>query len=295
MIEALQARFGIPGSVSFGVGNNGLPKMDLTHPSGASAEIYLHGAHVTSWKNHRGEELFFVSRESHFAPGKPIRGGIPVIFPQFGGGPLPPHGLARISEWLPEQAGVEKDGPVKALLRLSESPVTLELWPHPFVLELGVALDSHTLNIACRVRNTGEEPFDYYAVLHTYFRVADIRRAAVHGLAGVTYIDSLRDDLREVEVRAAVNFAEETDRIYVDAPDILRLEDEGNARAFTIEKRGMPDVVVWNPWIAKAQRMPDFGDDEYQWMVCVETGNMARPRELDAGDEWYGETTFTAS
>jgi len=294
MIEGLQSRFGILGSVSFGPGHNGLPKMDLTHPSGASMEIYLHGAHVTSWKNPRGEELFFLSRESHFAPGKPIRGGIPVIFPQFGGGPLPQHGLARICDWVPEQAGVEKDGPVKALFRLSDSPATLELWPHPFVLELGVALDADTLTVACRVRNTGREPFDYHAVLHTYFRVADIERTAVHGLAGVTYIDSLRDDLHEVEARAAIRFAEETDRIYIDAPDILRLEDEGNKRVISIAKSGMPDVVVWNPWIAKAQRMPDFGDDEYRRMVCVETGNMARPRALSPSDEWYGETTFTA-
>jgi len=31
---------------------------------------------------------------------------------------------------------------------------------------------------------------------------------------------------------------------------------------------------VWNPWIAKAQQMPDFGNEEYQNMVCVESGNV---------------------
>jgi len=177
---------------------------------------------------------------------------------------------------------------------LADSPATLALWPYRFSLELGVLLDADALTVTCRVRNTDPREFTFNAVLHTYFRVADIGKAAVHGLAGVTYIDSLRDDAREVEKRAAIRFAEETDRIYVDAPDILRLEDEGNTRTITLEKRGMPDVVVWNPWIAKAKRMPDFGDDEYQWMVCVETGNMARPRALAAEDEWSGETTFFA-
>jgi len=33
--------------------------------------------------------------------------------------------------------------------------------------------------------------------------------------------------------------------------------------------------VVWNPWIAKARRMTDFGDEEYYGMVCVETTNAA--------------------
>ena len=295
MIEELQAQFGVPGAVSFAAGKGGLAKMNLSHRSGAGAEVSLHGAHVTSWTDRNGDELFFVSRESHFAPDRPIRGGIPVIFPQFGGGPLPQHGLARISDWEPARTGVGEEGTVSTLFRLTDAPITLGMWPHPFALELGVLLDADTLTLTFRVRNTGGEPFDYNAVLHTYFRVADIRRTALYGLEGVTYVDSLRDDARETETRTVIRFAEETDRIYVETPNMLCLKDEGNDRTFIIEKRGMPDVVVWNPWLAKAQRMPDFGDDEYQWMVCVETGNMAGPRELAAGAEWYGETTFTAS
>lgn len=295
MIEQLQSQFGVSGAVTFAAGNNGLPKMLLSHASGASAEIYLHGAHVTSWKDQRGDELFFVSRESWFAPDKPIRGGIPVIFPQFGGGPLPQHGLARISDWAPVQTGVGEDGAVRVLLGLTDSPATQALWPHPFALELGVQLRADNLTVTYRVKNTGRETFDYFAVLHTYFRVADIRQTALYGLQGITFIDSLREDIREVEARPVIRFAEETDRIYVDAPNTLCLKDEANNRTFTIEKCEMPDVVVWNPWIEKAQRMPDFGDDEYQWMVCVETGNMAAPRALPAGAEWYGETIFSVS
>ena len=295
MIEKLQSQYGVQGAVHFAAGLNSLPKAVLTHRTGASAEIYLHGAHVTSWKDKTGDELFFVSRESWFAPDKPIRGGIPVIFPQFGGGPLPQHGLARISDWTPLQTGVGEDGTVSVLLGLTDSPATHALWPYPFALELGMQLQEDRLTVTYRARNTGREAFDYFAVLHTYFRVADIKQTALYGLQGITFIDSLREDIREVEARPVIRFAEETDRIYVDAPNMLCLRDEASSRTFTIEKRNMPDVVVWNPWIAKAQRMPDFGDDEYQWMVCVETGNMAAPRALPAGAEWYGETTFSVS
>jgi D-hexose-6-phosphate mutarotase len=46
-------------------------------------------------------------------------------------------------------------------------------------------------------------------------------------------------------------------------------------RAIIVSKTGSKSTVVWNPWIAKSQRMPDFGDDEYLRMVCVESGNVS--------------------
>ncbi len=42
-----------------------------------------------------------------------------------------------------------------------------------------------------------------------------------------------------------------------------------------MEKRGSDVTVIWNPWIAKAHAMPDFGDDEWPRMVCIETCNAA--------------------
>lgn len=33
---------------------------------------------------------------------------------------------------------------------------------------------------------------------------------------------------------------------------------------FEVHKAGFPDAVVWNPWVAKAQAMADFGDEEYK-------------------------------
>ena len=62
----------------------------------ASAELYLHGATLTSWKVD-GEELLFVSPKAVFAPPKAIRGGVPVCFPQFAMlGPLQVRGCWRM-------------------------------------------------------------------------------------------------------------------------------------------------------------------------------------------------------
>lgn len=294
MTDTLNNQFGIPGAVTVTEGNGGLPKLTLIHARGSSCEIYLHGAHITSWKNNKGEELFFLSRESWWQNDKPIRGGIPVIFPQFGGrGPLPAHGFARTTGWQLLCSGVLDNGIVTADLQLTETAESLGIWPHRFALGLRVMLDENALTVGAQVINTGEQPFDFMMALHTYFQVADITKTALRGLQGTTYIDTLQENARIVESRPEIRFAAETDSVYVNAPDSLRVEDEGSGRAIAIDKTNMPDVVAWNPWIAKSQRMPDFGDDEYKRMVCVETGVIETKPTLAPGEKWEGETTFS--
>ncbi len=294
MIDMLNNEFQIPNAVTIAAGNGDLPKVVLTHASGSSAEVYLHGAHVTSWKNPAGEELFFLSRESQWAAHKPIRGGIPVIFPQFGGrGPLPQHGLVRTTAWNLIRTEVFVSGIVAVEFEITQSAESFALWPHDFVLGLRVFLDENALTVGMKAVNTGDLPFDFQAALHTYFAVADIGKVAIGGLNGATLIDALKDWERWVETREAIRFAGETDRIYVDTPDALRLRDEGNGRTIAIEKTDMPEVVVWNPWIEKSQRMADFGDDEYQRMVCIETGTIETRPTLFPDEKWEGETTLT--
>lgn len=289
----MQAEFGIPGVIEVVPGVNDMPTLVLTHASGASATLYLHGAHVTSWIA-AGKEQLFVSESSAFSPDEPIRGGIPIIFPQFGDGPLPKHGFARTEEWHPMHAEVSPDGVVTATLYLHETQQSLDVWPYDFLLELKVSLEETRLTLDLVVCNSGSRPFGFDAAFHTYFRIADINRTAVQGLQHVTYIDSLRDSTLETESRPAIRFAEEVDRIYVNAPDALRIDDEENERVITVAKNNMPDAVVWNPWIAKSRRLPDFGDEDYRQMVCVETGNIASEFTLDPQATWHGRTVLSA-
>lgn len=294
MLDVSQRHFDIEGSVEVTAGTGGMPSVVLTHPAGARAIITLHGAHVTSWIPSDGEERLFLSRCSRFARGRAIRGGIPVVFPQFGPGALPQHGFARTRKWELLATQRHGNGDAGAVLGLKPSPSTRAMWPHRFRLYLVAVLHERALTLALRVTNTGDTEFEFTAALHTYFAITDIRQAAVLGLQGVTYIDSLRNDVREVETREAIRFEGETDRVYVQAPDRVLLVDEASQRTTTVEKSGMADVVVWNPWEAKAQRMPDFGDDEWQRMVCVETGCMAEPVRIAPGEAWMGRTVLRA-
>ena len=70
------------------------------------------------------------------------------------------------------------------------------------------------------------------------------------------------------------HFAAATDNAYIDAQNAVEIIDPALRRRIRLEKQGSLTTVVWNPWQAKARAMADFGDDEYQGMVCVESGNV---------------------
>lgn len=266
-------------------GENDLPRVVLAHPSGARAEAYAHGAHLTSYVPAGGEEVFFVSRRARFDAASAIRGGVPVVFPQFADqGPLPKHGFARVAEWaLPDVSAA--DGVARATFVLTDSPETLNLWPHTFLASLVVALDADGIELRLDVFNRGAEALEFTVALHSYFRVADVREAAVLGLRGISFHDKELDrdraqDEDELTVCAPL------DRVYRNAPDLLRIRDGAGGRVLVIEKEGFADAVVWNPWIGGAAKLDDMEDDEYLRMLCVEAGSVAVPVRLEAGGRW---------
>ena len=213
----------MPSSTSKGRG--GLDTVELVHASGATATVYLWGATLTSYCTAQREEIIFVSPGAVFDGTQPIRGGVPVVFPQFGRPDqrLPMHGFARTSTWSVDSivdASEETRAPPSPrlstpsltdalrppphpppsrdpglLLSLSESAATLELWPHPFRLELTVRLSAASLTMSLAATNTGPAPFDFQALLHPYFRVEDVTGVVVRGLAGRSYVDKVDPNL----------------------------------------------------------------------------------------------------
>ena len=265
---------------------DGLKKIVLTESGGGRAEVYPYGAHVASWQPAGQADVLFLSTASAFTLGKPIRGGIPVIFPQFGDGPLPKHGFARTQTWTQADAGSQSS----ALFTLEDTTETRTVWPHRFQMELRVIL-ADTLRVAVCVHNRDTAAFSFQFALHTYFAVTDIARVRLQGLRGTRLRDHLRGGAEGLEARDEIIFDRETDQVHLATPGPLTLRDEAAGRAIVITQTDMADAVVWNPWIDKARALPDFGDDEYRRMVCVETGRVANPVQLDPGQMWAGETT----
>lgn len=268
---------------------HGLEKIVLRTVEGETADVYLHGAHVTSWRSPQGADYLFLSKKAIFKPPKPIRGGIPVCFPQFGPlGSLPQHGFARNSAFEVEE--LHGDWGVTLLLRHAGD----QGYSAHFELRIKVSLCEGALQQEMRVTNTGSDEMSFTGALHTYYAVDDISTVKVEGLQGVTYKDSLDGGKQVVEAQGAVTFASEVDRIYCSAPDVIKVAGAAPGRSLTLTKAGFPDAVVWNPWVAKAQAMADFGDEEYKVMLCIEPAVAGSgPVTLPPGQTWTGTQTLT--
>ncbi len=270
-------------------GKGNLPKLLVEAPDGARAELYLHGAHVTSWAPAGGEEQLYLSPRSEFGAGLAIRGGVPVVFPQFSSeGPLPKHGFARTSPW--EVVSLE---PGQARLRLRDTEATRALWPSPFQLELALAVGGDRLALELTVTNPGPSPFRFQAALHTYLGVQDVGAVSVTGLRGLRFKERAggRGALGTQE-DPEIRFTEELDRTYYGAPPEIIVREPG--RALRIRSTGFPDTVVWNPGAELSARIPDLGPGEHRRMVCVEAAAVAEPIELAPGASWKGSQALSA-
>lgn len=273
-------------------GAGGLPKLTLVAPDGARAEVYLHGAHVTSWVPAGGAERLSLSQKAEFRPAAAIRGGVPICFPQFAGlGPLPAHGFARVSSWEFAAATIDGMG-ASATFCLRDTEDTRRLWPHPFLAELTVAIGGSRLDITLAVANAGAGPFAFTVALHTYLAIADIAATTVEGLTGLRYLDKAGGGVERRQVAPQVGFAGEVDSVYYDAPAEVRLVESD--RTTVIRSAGFTDAVVWNPGAANCARMRDMEPEAYRRFACVEAAYIGAPVRLAPGERWEGTQTILA-
>lgn len=265
----------LPSSVTVAPGGGGLPRVRVEGPA-ATAELYLHGAHVTSWRPRGEDDVLWMSGASAYVPGTPLRGGIPICFPWFGASATDPsapaHGFARRSAW--ELLGADEDGDdVTVRLGLGDSPATRDgVWPHRFAATCTVTV-GHRLTVTLEVTNLDAAEVSFEEAFHTYLAVGDIGAVRVAGLDGATYLDRLAGAAPRTQ-HGAIRFTDETDRIYVGTRATVTVEDAVRQRAVSVAKQGSATTVVWNPWVERSAAIPDLGDDDWTGMVCVETANV---------------------
>jgi glucose-6-phosphate 1-epimerase len=270
--------------VQTGTGN--LPKLVLTTADGSRAEIYLYGAHITSWIPAGGSEALFLSPKANFSSGMSIRGGVPIIFPQFGGlGPLPAHGFARNVTWELIESASDHAG-----LRLRESESGLKMWPHKFELEYTVRIGGKQLEMSLKVTNTDSAPFEFTSALHTYLQVRDLHRTTIVGLKGVWFADKTKPSAgikrESTQKDELLEFPGEVDSVYFDVVNPVQLvQDE---KKTTVEKSGFSDVVVWNPGPEKCAASKDMLPKSYLEFVCIEAAAVEKPISLSRGESWTG-------
>jgi len=286
--DQLATRFRIPGIVEFAESAAGLAKVTVS-PASCTGELYLQGAQVTAWQPAGERPVIFTSPNAVFAPGKAIRGGIPVIFPWFGAHPsqpgAPQHGFARVAAWRldrVEQAGADA---VALDLSLASDGKLDPHWPQEYAAVLRVTF-GRELSLDLAVRNRASHEIVYEEALHTYFAISAIADVSVGGLEQSGFIDKTQNMARTPPAGAPLVVRGETDSVYLDTGATLVLRDPGWRRRITVAKTGAASAIVWNPWAEKAAAMADLGGEAWRSMICVETGNVADNRvRLAAGAE----------
>lgn len=279
---AMEAEFGVPGVVGFGVRGE-LVMVEVTTDAG-EATVAVQGAHVVEWRPAGQEAGLWVSRRTEFAEGKAIRGGVPVIWPWFGprtevvnaapegAGASGAHGLARTAEWKLLFAGVAGDavhlgwgmGPSEASRAAGFDGFRLA-----YEMEIG-----RELRLRLTVANDGPGELRFEEALHTYLGVSDVERAAISGLEGTEYLDKRDGGGRKREGDGPLVLREWTDRVYLGTEATCVVRDEGRGRDLEVGKDHSRSTVVWNPWAQGAAGLKDMEPEEWREMLCVETANV---------------------
>lgn len=273
-IEELNKQFAIPHIARFEPGGGNLPRLTVTAPA-VEGHVYPHGAHITHFQPRGKKPVLFLSPKSAFEEGKPIRGGVPVIFPWFGpreGGPGPMHGFVRLQSWNVrevKQAGEH----VRVIMAISSDDQTRAIWPNDFGASLTVTFGP-ALEMVLEVRNTSNKPWNFEEALHTYYAVGDVRQCSVDGLGGTEFIDKLRAGERRRQDEPILKMTGLIDRVYLNTKAACVIDDAAGSRKIRVGKENSNSTVVWNPWDEKIKAMADFQAADWPHFLCVETCNV---------------------
>ena len=284
-IDTLNEHHAVPDHVRFRTGPGGLPVAEVTGPGG-TATVSLQGGQVLEFQPTGEEPVLWMSPEAVFETDHAIRGGVPVCWPWFGEAPGGGrHGIVRDRPFAVRETARLMDGREACLcLGLVDDETTRERWPHAFDLQVWITVGSR-LRVEVLMINTDVSAISVSSALHAYFRVGDIDPVSVKGVKGLRFLDKttgfdekVQEDLLTVEG--------EVDRIYLDPPAEVVLDDEGLGRRLRLTRLGGDTLVAWNPGQHKAREMADFADAGYREMLCLEPAlGAARAIEITPGEE----------
>ena len=239
------------------------------------------GAQVLHAALESGLELLYLSPLVDVYPDNPIRGGIPLMFPQFGdSGPLRKHGFVRDLQWNLVAETQDTDSKNLSYV-LDVKATTFPEWPFDAALRFDVRLSLQTLTIGLSVQNTGAKAFTFTGGFHPYFAISSRKNILLNGLDELPFRDSFPgDNAYELNADGLV------ERQYVGNAEI-RFYNGSNWLKITAS--GFDSWMVWNPGTAGAKKISDLPDDDWDQFICIEPIILAEPKTLLPGDAFNGE------
>lgn len=238
-----------------------IPVLVLAHAK-CHATISLQGGQLLSWRpTSQQADIFWVSEIESFKLGNPIRGGVPVCFPWFGGVKSPSHGTARIRLWQLSNYQIDEQN----------SHIELSLFDEQQVIEAKIHFE---FSEQCKIHFTNYAHPNAQLALHSYFNLSHINQLTLQGLPE-TCFNSLTQQRESVPSPRVVQ--ENVDCIYTAPNSKTTLADNGFQRKVVLEHTNNSEIVVWNPWHKATSSMSETG---YETMVCVETARVYTPLAL---------------
>jgi glucose-6-phosphate 1-epimerase len=273
----------------FKKGGGDIPLIEIKNEQ-ASASISLQGAHLLSWVPAGEEDVIWLSTQAKFAPGKSVRGGIPICWPWFGphesNAAYPGHGFARTVLWQVTKTEALSADETRVTFQLDSRQLDAAIkpmWPLPTIAEYRLTIGK-TLTIELTTFNHSDQAMTIGQALHTYFKVDDVSKTRILGLEDRPYLDKT-DGFKRKTQSGAVTIGAEVDRVYLQTPDDVVIDD--GKRKIVIKKQGSQSTIVWNPWQAAAEKMGDLGQDGYLKMLCVESANAVDDTVVVGAGESY--------
>lgn len=287
-IDELDEKFSIEGEVGFAELEEGMVFITVSNKY-ADADICLYGAHVTSFRPRNSMDLLWMSPESNFEEGKPIRGGIPVCFPWFGPHKTDPekpqHGFARLMYWDVVATTTNSSAETVVKLGLNSSEETKAFWPYDFRAEMTFVVGKK-LTATLKVTNISEQPFSYTCALHTYYSLSAIESISIEGLKGLTYYNQLTGE-NGIQEEEKLEITEPLTRHYLNTETPVIIDDSAFRRRIKVDKAGSKVTTVWNPGAEACVNVGDLPDDGYETFVCVEATNAFDfPIKLNSGESF---------
>ena len=273
-IDELEDKFSIEGEVGFAELEENMAFITVSNKF-ADADICLYGAHITNFKPHKTMGILWMSQDSNFEEGKPIRGGIPVCFPWFGphktDSAKPQHGFARLMNWNVQETATLASGETLIRLQLCSSAETKTYWDHDFCAEMTFIIGK-TLVVTLKVTNTSEIPFEYTCALHSYYSVSSIEEITIEGLENTRYYNQL-DTGDYIQESPELQIQKAETRHYYDTEVPCIINDPFFRRRIRVAKSGSKVTTVWNPGEETCAKIDDMPDDAFHAFVCIEAVN----------------------
>jgi glucose-6-phosphate 1-epimerase len=261
-----------------------LPFVTLTNAAGDSVKVYPFGACIASYIK-GGKEVLGMRKDTTFDGKKPIGGGIPICFPQFGPGPSGlQHGFARSMNWSIAETADGKEP--RVVLKLTDNADTRSQWDHAFEATYTITLAATGLEAVFNVKNTGSSSLDFTAALHSYWNVSHPSNIKVVGdFGGKTYTNKVPPEPGSEMANTIGNqleFGKEyTLNLYRDTSGDVVMHDSGDATSLALNITGWSDTAIWSP----------KGDDGMGWtgFIGIEPAQFFSPVQLSPAAEWTGK------